>query len=125
MLAYIVDMSQASSMCSQAPLTSLVHTVLCPTLEPPHDPATACPHVLGLIHMPPGSTHVTQSKSLSSFGVHPLTISHRTPCGFCFVEYYSHAEALACMPYISGTKLDERVTCCDLDLGYKEGRQYG
>ncbi|KAF8631408.1 hypothetical protein AX17_005086 [Amanita inopinata Kibby_2008] len=49
----------------------------------------------------------------------------RTPCGFCFVEYYTHAEALASMRYISGTKLDERVIRCDLDLGYKEGRQFG
>ncbi|KAF8522302.1 RNA-binding domain-containing protein [Hysterangium stoloniferum] len=49
----------------------------------------------------------------------------KTPCGFCFVEYYTHAEALACMRYVSGTKLDERIIRCDLDLGYKEGRQYG
>ncbi|KAI5121678.1 hypothetical protein M0805_002754 [Coniferiporia weirii] len=49
----------------------------------------------------------------------------RTPCGFCFVEYYSHTEALACMRYVNGTKLDERVIRCDLDLGYREGRQFG
>jgi hypothetical protein len=41
------------------------------------------------------------------------------------VEYYTHVEALASMRYVSGTKLDERVIRCDLDLGYKEGRQYG
>ncbi len=29
------------------------------------------------------------------------------------------------MRYINGTKLDERVIRCDLDLGYKEGRQFG
>ncbi|TFK72194.1 RNA-binding domain-containing protein [Pluteus cervinus] len=49
----------------------------------------------------------------------------RTPCGFCFVEFYTNAEALATMRYISGTKLDERIIRCDLDLGYKEGRQFG
>ncbi|KAI0928485.1 hypothetical protein AcW1_005718 [Taiwanofungus camphoratus] len=49
----------------------------------------------------------------------------RTPCGFCFVEYYSHAEAEACLRYVSGTKLDERIIRCDLDLGYREGRQFG
>jgi len=49
----------------------------------------------------------------------------RTPCGFCFVEYYTHAEALASMKYVSGTKLDERIIRCDLDLGYREGRQFG
>ena len=51
--------------------------------------------------------------------------SGRTPCGFCFVEFYTHAEALASMRYISGTKLDERIIRCDLDLGYKDGRQFG
>jgi len=51
--------------------------------------------------------------------------SGRTPCGFCFVEFYTHAEALASMRYISGTKLDERIIRCDLDLGYREGRQFG
>lgn len=54
-----------------------------------------------------------------------LSLGNRTPCGFCFVEYYSHAEALACLRYVSGTKLDERVIRCDIDLGYKEGRQFG
>ncbi|KAI0780864.1 hypothetical protein BD413DRAFT_464629 [Trametes elegans] len=49
----------------------------------------------------------------------------RTPCGFCFVEYYTHAEALACLRYISGTKLDERIIRCDIDLGYRDGRQFG
>lgn len=29
------------------------------------------------------------------------------------------------MRYISGTKLDERIIRCDLDLGYRDGRQFG
>lgn len=29
------------------------------------------------------------------------------------------------MRYISGSKLDERVIRCDLDPGYREGRQFG
>nr|AUW30722.1 putative nuclear cap binding protein subunit 2 [Cladonia uncialis subsp. uncialis] len=33
---------------------------------------------------------------------------HKTPCGFCFVEYYNHQDAL---DY--------------LDPGFQEGRQYG
>lgn len=41
------------------------------------------------------------------------------------MEYYTHAEALASLRYISGTKLDERIIRCDLDLGYREGRQFG
>ena len=58
------------------------------------------------------------------YGLHELALG-RTPCGFCFVEFYTHAEALASMRYVSGTKLDERIIRCDLDLGYREGRQFG
>lgn len=50
---------------------------------------------------------------------------NKTPCGFCFVEYYTHQDALDCMKYIGGTKLDERVIRTDLDPGFEEGRQYG
>nr|POF07126.1 nuclear cap-binding protein subunit 2 [Quercus suber] len=49
----------------------------------------------------------------------------KTPCGFCFVEYYTHADALDCLKYVGGTKLDERIIRCDLDEGFAEGRQYG
>ncbi|OLL25408.1 Nuclear cap-binding protein subunit 2 [Neolecta irregularis DAH-3] len=49
----------------------------------------------------------------------------KTPCGFCFVEYYAHEAALDCMKYINSTKLDERTVRTDLDPGYKDGRQYG
>lgn len=49
----------------------------------------------------------------------------KTPCGFCFVEYYTHADALDCLKYVGGTKLDERIVRCDLDEGFVEGRQYG
>ena len=50
---------------------------------------------------------------------------NKTPCGFCFVEYYNHQDALDCMKYIGGTKLDERIIRTDLDPGFLEGRQYG
>ncbi|KAF2397954.1 RNA-binding domain-containing protein [Trichodelitschia bisporula] len=49
----------------------------------------------------------------------------KTPCGFCFVEYYTHQDALDCMKYVGGTKLDERQIRTDLDEGFVEGRQYG
>lgn len=49
----------------------------------------------------------------------------KTPCGFCFVEYYTHQDALDCLKYIGGTKLDERIIRTDLDPGFQEGRQYG
>lgn len=50
---------------------------------------------------------------------------NKTPCGFCFVEYFTHQDALDCMKYIGGTKLDERIIRTDLDPGFEEGRQYG
>ncbi|GFP59421.1 nuclear cap-binding protein subunit 2 [Trichoderma asperellum] len=50
---------------------------------------------------------------------------NKTPCGFCFVEYYTHQDALDCMKYIGGTKLDERIIRTDLDPGFEEGRQFG
>ncbi|KAG0041802.1 nuclear cap binding complex subunit [Gryganskiella cystojenkinii] len=49
----------------------------------------------------------------------------KTPCGFCFVEYYHNADALDCMKYINSSKLDERIVRSDLDHGYREGRQFG
>lgn len=50
---------------------------------------------------------------------------NKTPCGFCFVEYYTHQDALDCLKYVGGTKLDERIIRTDLDPGFQEGRQYG
>lgn len=50
---------------------------------------------------------------------------NKTPCGFCFVEYYIHQDALDCLKYVGGTKLDERIIRTDLDPGFQEGRQYG
>ncbi|KAI5480540.1 nuclear cap-binding protein subunit 2 [Pseudohyphozyma bogoriensis] len=49
----------------------------------------------------------------------------KTPCGFCFVEFFTHEQALASLRYISGTKLDERIIRADLDPGFVDGRQYG
>ncbi|XP_042333889.1 nuclear cap-binding protein subunit 2 [Sceloporus undulatus] len=49
----------------------------------------------------------------------------KTPCGFCFVEYYTRAEAEHAMRYINGTRLDDRIIRTDWDAGFKEGRQYG
>ncbi|XP_054852178.1 nuclear cap-binding protein subunit 2-like [Eublepharis macularius] len=49
----------------------------------------------------------------------------KTPCGFCFVEYYTRAEAEHSMRFINGTRLDDRIIRTDWDTGFKEGRQYG
>ncbi|XP_074657629.1 nuclear cap-binding protein subunit 2-like [Tubulanus polymorphus] len=49
----------------------------------------------------------------------------KTPCGFCFVEYYLREDAEMSMRYINGTRLDDRIIRTDWDAGFKEGRQYG
>lgn len=49
----------------------------------------------------------------------------KTPCGFCFVEYYIREDAAMAMRYINGTRLDDRIIRTDWDAGFKEGRQYG
>ena len=49
----------------------------------------------------------------------------KTPCGFCFVEYYSREDALDCMKFLNGTKCDERIIRTDIDPGYLPDRQYG
>lgn len=49
----------------------------------------------------------------------------KTPCGFCFVEYYTREHAANAVRYINGTRLDDRVVRTDWDAGFKEGRQFG
>ncbi|XP_059630977.1 nuclear cap-binding protein subunit 2-like [Cornus florida] len=49
----------------------------------------------------------------------------KTPCGFCFVLYYSREDAEDSVKYISGTILDDRHIRVDFDWGFQEGRQWG
>lgn len=49
----------------------------------------------------------------------------KTPCGFCFLEYYARDDAENSMRYINGTRLDDRIVRVDWDAGFIEGRQYG
>ncbi|KAJ3060870.1 Nuclear cap-binding protein subunit 2 [Podochytrium sp. JEL0797] len=49
----------------------------------------------------------------------------RTPCGFCFVEYFHHKDALRCMQFVNATKLDDRAVRTDIDPGFVNERQYG
>lgn len=49
----------------------------------------------------------------------------KTPCGFCFMEYYHRDDAENAMRYINGTRLDDRIVRVDWDAGFIEGRQYG
>ena len=49
----------------------------------------------------------------------------KTPCGFCFVIYYTRQAAEDCVTFISGTKLDDRRVRCDYDWGFQDDRQFG
>eukprot|EP00897_Mesotaenium_endlicherianum_P005668 jgi/Mesen1/5129/ME000255S04103 len=48
-----------------------------------------------------------------------------TPCGFCFVMYYTREDAEDAVKFISGTILDERPVRVDFDWGFQDGRQWG
>lgn len=48
-----------------------------------------------------------------------------TPCGFCFVEYYSREDSKAAKRYFSEYRLDGKSLHVDLDPGFVEGRQFG
>ncbi|XP_014491701.1 nuclear cap-binding protein subunit 2 [Vigna radiata var. radiata] len=49
----------------------------------------------------------------------------KTPCGFCFVLYYSREDTEDACKYISGTILDDRLIRVDFDWGFQDGRQWG
>ena len=49
----------------------------------------------------------------------------KTPCGFCFVEYFNRETASNAQKFINGTKLDSRIIRTDWDIGFVEGRQFG
>ncbi|KAL1542796.1 Nuclear cap-binding protein subunit 2 [Salvia divinorum] len=54
-----------------------------------------------------------------------LDKNSKTPCGFCFVMYYSREDAEDTVKYISGTILDDRPIRVDFDWGFQDGRQWG
>ncbi len=49
----------------------------------------------------------------------------KTPCGFCFVEYFTRSAAENSVKFLSGSKLDNRVIRVDYDTGFEQGRQFG
>lgn len=49
----------------------------------------------------------------------------KTPCGFCFVEFWRRSDALASVQYGSGSILDGSAIRVELDAGFQPGRQYG
>mmetsp|Transcript_7960 Transcript_7960/g.11115 ORF Transcript_7960/g.11115 Transcript_7960/m.11115 type:complete len:251 (-) Transcript_7960:487-1239(-) len=54
-----------------------------------------------------------------------LNRHNKTPCGFCFVEYYTPEAALENVGRVTGLVLDDRILRAELDFGFREGRQYG
>merc|ERR1711881_233437 len=79
------------------------------------------------------SFYTTEEQVLDLFGkagdvkrvVMGLDKATKTPCGFCFVEYYTRDDCENAMRYVNGTRLDDRIIRTDYDVGFKEGRQYG
>lgn len=54
-----------------------------------------------------------------------LNAQTKSPCGFCFVEYYTREHAEAALKFVSETVCDERIIRADMDGGFRPGRQYG
>lgn len=50
---------------------------------------------------------------------------NRTPCGFCFVEYYNLEHYHAALKVLNESVCDDRVIRCDADAGFMPGRQFG
>lgn len=50
---------------------------------------------------------------------------NKTPCGFCFVIYYTRQDSESCVKFLNGTVLDDRAIRVDHDWGFVEGRQWG
>ncbi len=50
-----------------------------------------------------------------------------SPCGFCFVEYYTSEDAKTAewLVTMGGVLVDERSVKVDADHGFVEGRQFG
>eukprot|EP00946_MAST-07B_sp_MAST-7B-sp1_P003937 g3937.t1 len=49
----------------------------------------------------------------------------KSPCGFCFVEFFSHRAATDAVALLHGSKIEGRQIKVELDPGFTEGRQYG
>ena len=49
----------------------------------------------------------------------------KSPCGFCFVEFYSHEDSAKAISILNTTSLDDRILRADWDAGIEDGRQFG
>jgi nuclear cap-binding protein subunit 2 len=49
----------------------------------------------------------------------------KSPCGFCFVEYFTRAATDRCVQLVNGCFLDGRAIRVDIDPEFSEERRYG
>lgn len=49
----------------------------------------------------------------------------KSPCGFCFVEFFTHEQAAQAVNLLNKVTFDDRAIRVDWDAGISEGRQFG
>jgi len=49
----------------------------------------------------------------------------KSPCGFCFVEFFTHEQSAQAVNLLNKTMFDDRLIRVDWDAGFNEGRQFG
>uniref|UniRef100_A0A7S4RVT2 RRM domain-containing protein n=1 Tax=Alexandrium monilatum TaxID=311494 RepID=A0A7S4RVT2_9DINO len=49
----------------------------------------------------------------------------KSPCGFCFVEFFTHEQAAQAVNLLNKTNFDDRLIRVDWDAGISDGRQFG
>jgi len=54
-----------------------------------------------------------------------LNRNTKTPCGFCFVDYYIHDSAASAMKWLTGTRLDDRLIRLDWAEEASDEFRYG
>ena len=79
-----------------------------------------------------GSNIVTQSQIYTIFSqcgpikriIMGIYREDHSPAGFCFVEYYSHDDALSAVRWLNKIPICDRKIDVDIDYGFEEGRQF-
>ena len=54
-----------------------------------------------------------------------LNKNTKKPCGFCFVQYATHHEAVSARRVLNTSVIDGRIIKVEVDPGFVEGRQFG
>jgi nuclear cap-binding protein subunit 2 len=77
-------------------------------------------HFTRLLSPSMGNTHCIVKQVIMG-----LDRKKKTPCGFCFVEFWSRPNAVRSVSIVSGTHLDGNIIRVELDAGFLPGRQFG